>query len=65
MRSSLREPIGGVLEDRAACAAAGLDGELVARLWRAFLAGAPGLYWSRPWSLFALVWWCRRYGVSV
>jgi len=65
MRGELRAEITGVFEDRAACAAAGLDADAVARLWRAFVAGAPGLYWSRPWSLFALVWWCRRHGVSL
>ena len=65
MRGELRTEITSVFEDREACAAAGLDADAAARLWRAFVAGAPGLYWSRPWSLFALVWWCRRHGVSL
>ena len=63
-RNELRATIDGVLLDRATCAAAGLDPAAVERLWRAFLAGAPGLYWSRVWALFVLCWWCREHRVS-
>ncbi|MCU0668642.1 MAG: asparagine synthase (glutamine-hydrolyzing) [Myxococcota bacterium] len=65
IRQELRAEIDALLTDRAACAAVGLDGDAVARLWRAYAAGAPGIYWSRPWSLFVLLWWCRRYGVAI
>jgi asparagine synthase (glutamine-hydrolysing) len=65
MRGALRKPIEAVLHDRAACAAVGLDSDAVATLWRAHLDGAPGLYWSRPWSLFTLVGWCRRHRVAL
>ena len=61
MRHALREPIDAVLGDRSVCARAGLDPDVVARLWRAYLDGAPGLYWSRPWSIFTLLWWCSRH----
>jgi asparagine synthase (glutamine-hydrolysing) len=63
-RRELKGEVGRLLQDRAACQTAGLDPGAVARLWRAFQAGAPGLYWSRLWSLFALLWWCRRQGAS-
>ncbi len=43
----------------------GLDAECVSRLWRAFTDGAPGLYWSRIWSLFVLMTWCKRYNVRI
>ena len=61
----LRERIDSVLSDREACTAAGLHGGTVERLWRAFKAGDPGLYWSRPWSLFALLDWCARERMSL
>ena len=32
----------------------------VERLWRAFLDGAPGMYWSRVWSVYVFVRWCHR-----
>lgn len=41
----------------------GLDAETVGRLWRAFTKGSKGLYWSRVWSLFILLDWCKRHGV--
>lgn len=65
IRQELRDEIDALLNDRAACASAGLDGDAVARLWRAYVAGAPGIYWSRPWSLFVLLWWCRRHNVGI
>jgi asparagine synthase (glutamine-hydrolysing) len=64
-RRELGGEVGSLLQDRAACQAAGLDPGAVARLWRAFQSGAPGLYWSRVWSLYALLWWCRRHRVSL
>ncbi len=41
----------------------GLNGEAVARRWRAFRKGGPGIYWSRVWSLFVLLSWCRAHRV--
>jgi asparagine synthase (glutamine-hydrolysing) len=34
-------------------------------LWQAFLDGAPGLYWSRVWALYAFIRWCNRHGVCL
>jgi asparagine synthase (glutamine-hydrolysing) len=45
------------------CHKVGLNAEAVNRLWRAFRAQAPGIYWSRIWSLFTLLWWCREHDV--
>jgi asparagine synthase (glutamine-hydrolysing) len=64
-RNELAGSIDAVLSDAAACSAAGLEPAAVAKLWRAFIDGAPGLYWSRIWALFALVSWCREHKVSV
>ncbi len=62
-RQELAATIESVLTDTQAVAAAGLEPRAVAKLWRAFQSGAPGLYWTRVWSLFALVWWCREHQV--
>ncbi len=43
----------------------GLDAECVVRLWRAFSADAPGLYWSRLWSIFVLMTWCKQHKVTL
>jgi asparagine synthase (glutamine-hydrolysing) len=64
-RSVLRNEMTAALSDRTFCEAAGLEPRTVGRLWRAFLDGAPGLYWSRVWAVYVLGWWCREYGVSV
>jgi asparagine synthase (glutamine-hydrolysing) len=63
IRSSLGEEIDDLLRDHRAVAAVGLDGPAVERLWDAFRAGAPGLYWSRIWSLYAWIRWCHAHGV--
>jgi len=64
-RERLGADIDGTLRDAQLCARVGLNPDAVARLWRAFQAQAPGLYWSRIWSLYVLLWWCRRYDVSL
>lgn len=64
MRRGLRGALDAALLDPAAVRAAGLEPKAVERLWRAYLAGAPGLYWSRIWAIFVLVRWCARHGVA-
>ena len=61
----LRERIDARFHDRDACEAAGLEPDTVRRLWQAFLADDPGIYWSRTWSLFALLDWCARERMSL
>lgn len=63
-RRGLRPMVGSLLNDRSLCESAGLDADTVQRLWRAYESGSRGLYWSRIWALFVLVWWCRSHGVS-
>ena len=64
-RHRLRGEVESVLLDRSLCASCGLDAGATSRLWRAFRAGAPGLYWSRVWALFALLWWSKEHRVAV
>jgi asparagine synthase (glutamine-hydrolysing) len=63
IRRGLRQAMDETLRDHALVGAVGLEPEAVERLWRAFLDGAPGLYWSRVWAVYVLVRWCHRNGV--
>lgn len=65
LRRGLGKAMDETLRDEAAARAVGLDGGAVARLWAAFQQGAPGMYWSRVWSIYALLRWCQRHGVAV
>src|SRR5437660_4567188 len=64
-RGALKEEMTAALGDARFCEAAGLDARAVGRLWNAFLARAPGLYWSRIWAVYVLGWWCRTHRMSV
>jgi len=64
-RQMLKAEVAAMLADRDLCASVGLDHEAVGRLWRSFEAGAPGMYWSRVWAIFVLLWWCREHRVSL
>lgn len=63
----IRSELGSVMEERlrdeSLLERAGLNPAAVTALWEAFQAGAPGIYWSRVWVLFALLDWCSRYDV--
>lgn len=54
-----------VFADERAIRDVGLEPATVARLWHAFQDGAPGLYWSRVWSLYVLLRWCAAQGATL
>jgi asparagine synthase (glutamine-hydrolysing) len=60
IRRGLKDAMDQTLRDPQAIAPIGLDPAAVERLWRAFLAGAPGMYWSRVWSVYVFIRWCHR-----
>ncbi|HEY8430301.1 MAG TPA: asparagine synthase (glutamine-hydrolyzing), partial [Sandaracinaceae bacterium] len=62
-RRSLGPRLRDAFSDVATAARVGLDGEALARLWRAFEKGGPGIYWSRVWALFVLLSFCRTHRV--
>ncbi len=64
-RDSLRAELDGTLRDPAQCHRAGLDPAAVGQLWQAFLDGSKGIYWSRVWSIYALLRWCRDHDVRL
>lgn len=63
IRRGLKDIMDRTLRDPSAVAAVGLNPATVERLWRAFLSGAPGTYWSRVWSIYVFVRWCHRHKV--
>jgi asparagine synthase (glutamine-hydrolysing) len=60
IRRGLKGAMDQTMRDPQAVAPAGLDPAAVERLWRAFLDGAPGMYWSRVWSVYVFIRWCHR-----
>jgi asparagine synthase (glutamine-hydrolysing) len=65
LRSALGSRIDSTLRDAELVSAAGLNPPVVEQLWRAFQAGAPGLYWTRIWALYVLIRWVSRYRVQI
>ncbi|MEJ2228430.1 MAG: asparagine synthase (glutamine-hydrolyzing) [Alphaproteobacteria bacterium] len=59
IRRGLRDVMDQTLRDPQLIAPIGLEPAAVERLWQAFLDGAPGIYWSRVWSIYVLVRWCH------
>ncbi|AKF04696.1 asparagine synthase (glutamine-hydrolyzing) [Sandaracinus amylolyticus] len=64
-RQRLAGEIEHTLTDVVLCHRVGLDGEAVARAWRAYRDGAPGIYWSRIWALYVLLRWCRTHELDL
>lgn len=62
---SLRERMRDTFNDAELCGSIGLNAATVAQLWRAWEAGGKGLYWSRVWAIFVLLWWCREHEVTL
>jgi asparagine synthase (glutamine-hydrolysing) len=60
IRRGLKAAMDQTLRDPQAIAPTGLNPAALERLWRAFLDGAPGIYWSRVWAVYVFVRWCHR-----
>jgi asparagine synthase (glutamine-hydrolysing) len=58
IRRGLKDDMDQTLRDPQAISPVGLDPVAVGRLWQAFLEGAPGMYWSRVWSVYVFIRWC-------
>jgi asparagine synthase (glutamine-hydrolysing) len=64
-RHLLKEAIASTFADADLCTSVGLQPEALGRLWRSYQTDSPGLYWSRIWSLFVLLNWCRAHRVTL
>jgi asparagine synthase (glutamine-hydrolysing) len=65
MTSQLKNEIASVLADPTQLANAGLTDVPVRDLWHRFLRRPQAVGWSRPWTLYVLMEWCRLNNVSV
>jgi len=54
-----------LLSDAPLVSRAGLRPESIRTLWRSYVAGKPGLYWSRVWSIYALLSWCQNHDMAL
>lgn len=60
IRQGLRKVMDQTLRDPQAIAPCGLDPIAVGKLWRTFIEGGSGFYWSRIWSVYVFIRWCHR-----
>lgn len=63
MRSRFRPQIEETFGNHALAESIGLRPQAVQEVWLGFLRRS--VRWSHPWSLFVLLRWCERYGVSL
>jgi asparagine synthase (glutamine-hydrolysing) len=63
IRHGLKGAMDQTMRDSEAISSVGLDPVAVGQLWRAFLDEAPGMYWSRVWSVYVFIRWCHRHQV--
>jgi asparagine synthase (glutamine-hydrolysing) len=63
-KDQLAREIEAAFQDRTLVEGSGLCQPALLKLWRAFSAGAPGIYWSRIWAPYVLVRWCKQHGIS-
>jgi asparagine synthase (glutamine-hydrolysing) len=64
-RRALRPSMESLFNDEALSCRIGLCPKTIRTLWRSFLAGRPGLYWTRIWAIYVLLWWCRQHEMAV
>lgn len=64
-RTTLRDQVDAMFRDADVCRLVGVRQEPLLRLWQAFESGMPGLYWSRIWAMYILLWWCREHEVGL
>lgn len=64
MRGALASEVDATLGDGERLAALGIAPAGAREVWTSFLRGHPGMTWSRPWALYALVRWATTHGVG-
>ena len=64
-RRRLQPEMERLLSDAPLISRVGLRPETVQTLWRSYVAGRPGLYWSRVWSIYALLSWCQTHDMAL
>ena len=54
-----------LLSDATLVSRVGLQPETVRTLWKSYVAGKPGLYWSSVWSIYVLLSWCQTHDMAL
>lgn len=60
-RQGLQQRMETLFSDHSLVERVGLRPEAVKTLWKSFAARRPGLYWSRIWAIFVLLWWSDKH----
>jgi asparagine synthase (glutamine-hydrolysing) len=64
-RRSLQPELQRLLTDTELVSRVGLRAETVRTLWASYLAKKPGLHWSRVWSIYVLLAWCKNHDMAL
>ena len=64
-RQRLQPEMERLMFDAALVSRVGLRPEAVQTLWKSYIAGKPGLYWSRVWSIYVLLSWSQKHDMSL
>ena len=64
MRGPMAAEVASALGDAAAVEMIGLERRAVSDVWNGFVTNEPGMTWSRPWALYALVRWGAAVGIE-
>ena len=64
-RRRLQPQLQQVLADPELARRVGLCSASVQTLWRSYIAGRPGLYWTRVWAIYSLLSWCQTHDASL
>jgi asparagine synthase (glutamine-hydrolysing) len=64
-KDRLAGDIAAVFGDSELVRRVGMNGDALNRLFAAFRAGRPGIYWSRVWAPYVLLRWCRTHDLAL
>jgi asparagine synthase (glutamine-hydrolysing) len=62
-KRGLRSELDALFSDTQLIGRVGLDAATVRTLWSSYTSGKPGMHWSRIWSIYVLLAWCRSHDV--
>jgi asparagine synthase (glutamine-hydrolysing) len=64
-RRSLQPELERLLTDTELVGRVGLCAKTVRTLWTSYLSKRPGLHWSRVWSIYVLLAWCKNHDMAL
>jgi asparagine synthase (glutamine-hydrolysing) len=64
-RRGLKPELDRLFTDTELIGRVGLNAATVRTLWNSYTSGRRGLHWSRVWSIYVLLAWCRTHDVSL